>query len=366
MHLSDFDYSLPADLIAQNPIEPRDQARLLVYTKFTRQIEDYVVADLPRLLPQKTMVVVNNSKVRKSRFVIANLDRESTKQRELLLIKYLDGDDNSVRFECVLSGKNNIDERIEIVGVDFGGNPVRGLIESIIPNEQMQTYIIRFDLKHNDFESFTQEYGKTPLPPYIHHSTAPDSRYQTVYAQEIGSAAAPTAGLHFTPQLISNLKRNGFEWEEIILHVGLGTFAPLRKENIEENELHYEKTDVSEEAASHINNFKRGGGNILSVGTTSVRTLESHWDSRRGLRVGNRETNLFIKPGYRFGCVDMIMTNFHLPKSSLLLLVAAFIADQEKALDYEEALGELNRIYQYAIQEKYRFYSFGDAMLILP
>lgn len=347
LHLQDLNFDLPPELIAQEPAEPRDSARLLVYDRSTQGISHHHIFDLPALLPPQTVLVANRSRVRKGRLNARVNDRDI----EILILEAA----GNGSFECMLGGK----------GVQPGNNLTLAnghqvTVQAPHTEAAFTSFIIDFHLDTLAAEALIAELGTTPLPPYITGSHAPDTRYQTVFAQELGSAAAPTAGLHFTPELIAKLKAEGFDWEEIVLHVGMGTFQPLRNDNVTENSLHHELTSIDQQTAKRLEQA-RGHRPILTVGTTSCRTLESH--SQHGpISPGQLSTDLFIYPGYTFKVTDLLLTNFHLPKSSLLLLVAALIADKQSSP--EQAIAELKRVYSVAITERYRFFSFGDAMLI--
>jgi S-adenosylmethionine:tRNA ribosyltransferase-isomerase len=357
MKLHDFDYSLPKELIAQAPSVPRDQARLLVYNRRTKQIKHTLVADLPNIIPQKMILVSNNSKVRRARLRAQNT---KGKQFEILTLKKLSTD----TFRCVIGGH----------GLKLGSlltlkdTSIQIQIKRIEDDPEMQTYILQFISPEAkslaNLEEILEEHGETPLPPYIKSPTASPEQYQTVFAKELGSAAAPTAGLHFTPELIKQLQNQGHIWREITLHVGLGTFSPLRFDDVERNTLHSEYTDITQETADLINAKTNP---VLAIGTTTARTLESHTQSNRVL-AGELETDLFIYPGYSFKTVRALMTNFHLPHSSLLLLIAAFLGNDQNGnvvLSEKGMTKALKDIYEEAVKEKYRFYSFGDAMLII-
>ncbi|MEZ0286599.1 MAG: tRNA preQ1(34) S-adenosylmethionine ribosyltransferase-isomerase QueA [Candidatus Paceibacterota bacterium] len=356
MLLSDLTFELPEALIAQNPVEPRDAARLLVYNRKDRSIAHHHVRDLPSLLPPHTLLVANKSKVRKSRLFATRTDGRTV---ELLVLSPI----SKGQYECMVRGK-------KIKKGETFTLPNGGTATVVRPHEEaaFTTYILDFHQESDITELLLEKHGSTPLPPYITESKAPDKRYQTVFADDLGSAAAPTAGLHFTSELIENLKQQGNEWEEVVLHVGMGTFQPLREENIAANSLHHERTFVTEEAASRITKARQQGHAILAVGTTSCRTLESH-ASNGLITPGSTNTNLFIYPGYTFQATNLLLTNFHLPKSSLLLLVASLIgadpASGKPLLTPSECIAEIQRIYKTAIADQYRFFSYGDAMLVL-
>lgn len=354
MQLSDLEYHLPSELIAQNPIEPRDEARLLVYERKTDQTTHSLVKNLPDFLDSNYLIVANNSKVRRARLLGQN---EQAKSIEILILEPL-----SIGFECLLGGfKPKIDSWLS-----FGEGFFWGKIIKQIPDPNMSTFQVEFygkDQKEKlsglELDLLLETYGQVPLPPYIHQSNSQAERYQTIFAKELGSAAAPTAGLHFTPELISHLDNQGIDWLEVTLHVGLGTFLPLRQSEIAQNRLHTEQTFISESTATLLNKTNK---KILSIGTTSTRTLEAHTQNGE-VKSGWQATNIFIYPPYKFQTVDALLTNFHLPHSSLMLLVAAFIGQDQ--LDANQAILKLKELYQLAISEQYRFFSFGDAMLVL-
>ena len=354
MRLSDFSFELPPELIAQAPIEPRDQARLLVCDRLSDTISHRRVADLPDILPQKSTLVANNSRVRHSRLW-------ANGKVELLLLEPV-----PEGYRCLVGGKVHDGDMLEIFTDATRKTPtqLRAEILRREDNPAMSTYIIRLS-GETDLEGAIERIGEAPLPAYIQGQESRPEQYQTVFAKELGSAAAPTAGLHFTPELLERLRAAGMGWEEVTLHVGLGTFLPLRQDEVEANHLHVEHGYVSPEVAQRLN---QTDSPIITIGTTSTRTLESHWRDGK-IQSGWQDTDLFIYPGYVFGPENGLLTNFHLPKSSLLMLVAAFLANHptEHRLIHtpEEAVALLQRLYAEAIKERYRFFSFGDAMLIL-
>lgn len=366
MLLSDFDYNLPQELIAQKPVEPRDSARLLVYERSKDKITHSFIANLADFLPEKTLLIANNSKVRKSRLFGKYVGgQRSGKDCEVFLLNPIieaHYSQNST-YSVMISGKRpQIGQEIEI----FKG--VHSTIMNYTPNEQMATLEIQFDCPLDEVERLIEQQGNIPLPPYIKDRSTPNERYQTVFSKEIGSAAAPTAGLHFTNELIDSLLKKGFAWDEVTLNVGLGTFLPLRNPLVESNILHAETSYINQATSNRINKQKAEGHRVLAVGTTSVRTIESHFQDG-GVVSGHNKTNIFIYPGYKFMAVDCLLTNFHLPKSSLLMLVSAFIGNSSEGgwttILEPEMIKRLQKIYQVAVQEKYRFFSYGDAMLIL-
>ena len=341
MKTSDFDYLLPEELIAQTPVEPRDHSRLLVYRREDKSIEHLHFYDLPRFLRKGDVLVVNETKVIPARLLG---EKEDTGVPvEILLLKRLEKD--------VWEGLVRPGRRLKPGAFCTFGN---GLLRAeIIDNVEDGGRKIRF---HYDgvFEEILDQLGQMPLPPYIHEKLQDKSRYQTVYAKQEGSAAAPTAGLHFTPELLDKIREMGVEVVPVLLHVGLGTFRPVKVEDLSEHHMHVEHYEVSPEAAQKINAARAAGGRCICVGTTSVRTLESATGEDCQVRAEGGDTGIFITPGYTFHAVDCLITNFHLPQSTLLMLISALMGR-------EEAL----RVYEEAVAERYRFFSFGDAMIIL-
>jgi S-adenosylmethionine:tRNA ribosyltransferase-isomerase len=335
MKTSDFDYHLPAESIAQTPVEPRDSSRLLVLDRETGLVTHKLFNEIGQFLNPGDLLVLNQTRVIPARLFA----HKSTGGRvELLLLRRED----LLVWECLVGGKSL--SKGKRVTVENG--PQAEIMENLDGSRRR----IRFS---EPIEPFFPKAGHIPLPPYIHEPLNDPERYQTVYARDPGSAAAPTAGLHFTPKLIEQLNSNGVNTAYVTLHVGLDTFAPVTELDPTEHRIHTEWCEVPPVAAGLINETRQNGGRIVAVGTTSVRTLES---LKRVLPVEpfTGPTELFILPGYKFNLVDVMVTNFHLPKSTLLMLVSAFVG-REKILE----------TYQAAIHEGYRFYSFGDAMLIL-
>ncbi len=336
---SDFNYNLPPELIAQTPVEPRDCSRLLVYNRATDRVEHRIFRDITQYLKAGDVLVINNTKVLPARLYALT---EHGGHVEVLLLKRLDID----RWEVLVKpGKKcRIGTRLTI-------SPKLSLtVEGITDSGER---IVKFDCD-GVFEEVLDEVGSMPLPPYIHEKLKDKNRYQTVYAKTDGSAAAPTAGLHFTPELLQKIKDMGVEVVEVLLHVGLGTFRPVKEDVITDHKMHSEYFCVTEQAAAAINKAKAEGRRVIAVGTTSVRTLESATGDDGIIRAQSGNTQIFIYPPYKFKCVDALITNFHLPESTLIMLVAA-MTGREKILE----------IYNEAVREKYRFFSFGDAMLIL-
>ena len=329
--LSDFDYHLPEELIAQSPASPRDHARLLVYNRATKEIMDDHFYNLGNHLPNNTTLVVNNSKVEKCRLMF------NGGKKELFV--------TSVR-------NNNTIEALVRPGKKFQkGKKVELAAEVFaevthVAEDGLRTIILSHDLDDPKLEP----YKYTPFPPYIEQDESLASEYQTVYAKDLGSKAAPTAGLHFTDQLLEKLKTQGISKSEVTLHVGLGTFAPVKTEELDDHIMHSEWYQLNTETAEELSEAEH----ITAVGTTSIRVLESLSSDQKTFHPQSGETDIFITPGYRFKAVDALITNFHLPKSTLLMLVSALMG-----------FDEMHRVYEHAIKEKYRFYSFGDAMLII-
>lgn len=341
MKTSDFDYELPESFIAQTPLEPRDSSRLLVLDRATGQIEHRVFRQIGDFLRPDDLLVLNQTRVIPARIYA----RKETKGKiELLLLQRMD----ELTWRCLVGGKGlRVTKKLII---DDG--PTAEIVEEMNASERL----VRFS---EPIEPFFSKIGNIPLPPYIHEPLTDPERYQTVYAATPGSAAAPTAGLHFTTQLLQSLHKQGVQTAFVTLHVGLDTFAPVREDRVEQHTIHTEWCELTSETAKIINDTRESGGRVIAVGTTSVRTLESAARSSRlngaskiGPFVG--PTDLYILPGFAFQLVDGMVTNFHLPKSTLIMLVSAF-AGRERILD----------IYRTAQEAGYRFYSFGDAMLIL-
>ena len=339
MKLSDFMYDLPEERIAQTPVEPRDHSRLMVLHRDTDQIEHRHFYDVIDYLNPGDVLVINETRVIPARLFG---ERAGGGACEVLLLRQL----GPKRWETLVKPGKKLKPGAEIT---FGRGRLRARIAE---TTDVGGRIVDFDCD-GTFEAALDELGEMPLPPYIHERLEDKERYQTVYAKQEGSAAAPTAGLHFTPELLDRIREKGVDVVPVLLHVGLGTFRPVKTENVEEHEMHSEYFEVTEEAAARINAARERGGRVVAVGTTSVRTLESA--AENGVLLPRRgETSIFIKPGYRFQMVDALITNFHLPGSTLVMLVSA-LYDREKIL----------AAYEEAVRDGYRFFSFGDAMLIL-
>lgn len=342
MKTSDFDYELPEELIAQHPAAQRDHSRLLVMDKYTGAVEHRVFRDIVDYLHAGDVLVLNNTKVIPAR--IFGVKEGGTAKIEVLLLKRDDDLPNTWEV-LVHPGKR---AKVGTV-IDFGEGRLKG--EVIANTSAGRKVTFHFD---GIFEEILEELGTMPLPPYIHEQLEDQNRYQTVYAKVDGSAAAPTAGLHFTTELLETLRQNGIEIEEVLLHVGLGTFKPVSEEDIEDHEMHSEYYEISQETADRINKAKAEGRRIISVGTTSTRALESAAKDGR-LQAGSGWTNIFIYPGYKWQIIDGLITNFHLPKSTLMMLVSSLSSREHILAAYKEA-----------VAQRYRFFSFGDAMFINP
>jgi S-adenosylmethionine:tRNA ribosyltransferase-isomerase len=339
MQLSDFDYHLPEELIAQHPAEVRDQSRLLVLDRTTGAIAHRRFYDLPSYLFPGDTLVFNDTRVIPARLIGAKTDTGA--KVEVFLLNRLAED----RWETIVKpGRKLRPGAVVSFGDDLSGE--------ILDVTDFGGRVVRFSF-NGIFEEVLDRLGETPLPPYIHEQLDDKERYQTVYARERGSAAAPTAGLHFTDKLLTSLAENSINLAFLTLHVGLGTFRPVSVENILDHKMHREYYSVPPAAADIINGAKERGGRIIAVGTTIVRTLETVARDGR-IEAGGGWTDIFIYPGYRFKMVDALLTNFHLPKSTLLMLVSA-LAGRENIL----------AAYREAVAERYRFFSFGDAMLII-
>jgi S-adenosylmethionine:tRNA ribosyltransferase-isomerase len=338
---SDFHYDLPQELIAQTPVHPRDRSRFLVYDRKDQSIRHLHFCDLPSLLHAGDALVLNETKVIPARLLG---EKEGTGVPvEILLLKRHGQTD----WEALIRPGRRL---LPGAFCTFGGGKLRAEILSTL---DQGLRMVRFHYR-GVFEALLDELGKMPLPPYIRTQLEDNSLYQTVYAKQDGSAAAPTAGLHFTPELLSAIRAMGVDIVPILLHVGLGTFRPVAEENVEDHLMHAEYYEVTQDAADRINAARDRGHRRVCVGTTSVRTLESAADENGSIQPKRGDTSIFITPGYRFRAVDALITNFHLPESTLLMLVSALTG-------IEEAM----RIYRIAVEERYRFFSFGDAMMIL-
>lgn len=341
MKTSDFYYDLPEKLIAQTPMEPRDASRLMVVHRDTGLREDKIFRDVIDYLNPGDVLVVNDTKVIPARLLGEKTDTKVPV--EVLLLKR----NNATDWEALVRPGRRLKPGTM---VSFGdGLLTCEIMENV---EEIGGRIVRFHYQ-GVFEELLDKLGKMPLPPYIHEQLQDQTRYQTVYAREEGSAAAPTAGLHFTPELLDKIRAKGIQVVPVLLHVGLGTFRPVKVENVEEHVMHSEYYEVTQEAADAINAARARGNRCVCVGTTSVRTVETVSTPDGVVHPGKGNTAIFITPGVKIKCVDALITNFHLPESTLLMLISAFIG-RETALD----------AYREAVEKEYRFFSFGDAMLI--
>lgn len=341
MKTSDFHYDLPEELIAQTPVNPRDHSRLLVYDRAGRSVRHLHFYDLPTLLHPGDALVINETKVIPARLL--GIKESSGIPVEILLLKR----NTQTDWEALVRPGRRL---LPGTFCSFGDGALRA---EILATLDQGVRLVRFHYQ-GVFETLLDRLGQMPLPPYIHTQLQDNSQYQTVYAKLDGSAAAPTAGLHFTPELLKTIRGQGVEIVPILLHVGLGTFRPVAEENIEDHPMHSEAYEVGQNAADRINNARKSGHRCVCVGTTSVRTLESVTSTDGTVQPARGDTKLFITPGYTFKAVDALITNFHLPESTLLMLVSSLTG-------IEEAM----RIYRIAVNERYRFFSFGDAMMIL-
>lgn len=340
MEVKDFDYELPEELIAQDPLEDRSSSRLMVLDKNTGEVSHHVFKDIVDYLKPGDCLVLNNTKVIPARLFG---EKEGTQAKiELLLLKRRQND----VWETLVKPGKKAKPGTRII---FGNGILIGEIIDVVDDGNR---LIKFSYE-GIFEEILDKLGQMPLPPYITHQLQDKNRYQTVYAKYDGSAAAPTAGLHFTKELLEAVKEKGVEIAEVTLHVGLGTFRPVKVENVLEHHMHSEFYMISAEAAEKINKAKKNGNRIISVGTTSTRTIESAADENGILKECSGWTDIFIYPGYKFKVIDALITNFHLPQSTLVMLVSA-LAGRENILN----------AYKTAVNENYRFFSFGDAMFI--
>lgn len=354
MKTSDFDYNLPESSIAQTPVEPRDSSRLLVLHRASGKIEHRIFRDVGDYLRAGDLLVLNQTRVIPARIYAR---KETGGRVELLLLRRRD----ELTWEALVGGKGlRVGKKMFLESGDSSRRETEkrptsgdvGVQAEIIELLNGSERLIKFT---EPIEPYFSKVGNVPLPPYIHEKLSDPERYQTVYAREPGSAAAPTAGLHFTPRLLDELQAQGVKVAYVTLHVGLDTFAPVTEDNPQEHIIHSEWCELPQETAALINETKQAGGRVVAVGTTSVRTLESAGQAERdAVSPYAGSTSLFILPGYEFKVIDVMITNFHLPKSTLLMLVSAF-AGRETIL----------KTYETAIQEGYHFYSFGDAMIIL-
>ena len=340
MKLTDFNYELPERLIAQTPIEKRDESRLMVLDRKEQTIEHKVFKDIIEYLEPGDCLVRNNTKVLPARLYGK---KETGAKVEFLLLNQIEGD----IWECIVRPGNKLHVGIKVT---FGDGLLEAEVLEVMPGG---TRKVEFKYK-GIFNEILDQIGLMPLPPYIHEELKENDRYQTVYAKYNGSAAAPTAGLHFTEDLLKRIEEKGIKIANVTLHVGIGTFRPVKVENIEEHEMHSEHYYIKQEDVDKINETKKAGKRVIAIGTTSCRVLETIASKETGLvKTTEGDTKIFIYPGYKFKCIDGLITNFHLPESTLLMLVSALAGK-----DY------IMKAYKEAVEKEYRFFSFGDAMFI--
>ena len=340
MNIDLFDFYLPEELIAQKPCDKRDHSRLLAINYGNKTYEDRNFFNIVEYLKPGDVLVRNNTKVIPARLL--GVKEKTGAHCELLLLKQLDGDN----WECLTRPAKSLKVAAR---VDFGEGK---LIAEVIEEKEEGIRIVKMHYQ-GIFLEVLDQLGKMPLPPYIAKQLCSNDRYQTVYAKYEGSAAAPTAGFHFTPELFEKIKEMGVEVIDITLHIGLGTFRPVKVQDTKDHVMHSEVYEITEDSANRLNKAKANKQRIIAIGTTSVRTLEANYSKYGFFKPTKESTNIFIEPGYQFKVVDALITNFHLPKSTLIMLVSAFM-DREFTLE----------IYKHAVEEKYRFFSFGDSMFI--
>ena len=352
MKLTDFDYDLPQELIAQTPIEPRDNSRLLMLNKNTWEIEDSIFQNIADRLWENDVLVINKTRVINARlkgfiktFPSHKGDWGGVKEVEIFLHKQI----SDTSWDCLVYPGKKLKVWTEVFFDSAGKEKLEATIKSI--SEKWR--IVEFNIWGLEFLKIVEQIWNTPLPPYIKEKLDDQERYQTVYNETEGSSAAPTAGLHFTDELMEKLKQKWVKIEKVLLHVGLGTFANVETEDIKDHHMHKEYIDLEEDTATRLNQYKSEWKRVIAVGTTSIRVLESFSDINWVLQAWNTETDIFIYPWYTWKFVDSLITNFHLPKSTLVMLVSS--------LAWEE---NIKKAYAHAVQEKYRFFSFGDAMWI--
>ncbi len=341
MKLEEFDYFLPKELIAQHPSQKRDEARLMVLDRKNKTIEDKIFKDIIDYLNPGDCLVINNTKVIPAR--LYGIKEDTKVSVEFLLLKRIEND----IWDVMVKPGRRLKEGAKVI---FGDGILEATILEVLPNGDRKV-----EFKYDGiFNEILDKIGLMPLPPYITESLKDKNRYQTVYAKYEGSAAAPTAGLHFTKELLKKLEENGIIIANVTLHVGIGTFRPVKVENIEEHDMHSEHFYIKAEDADKINKAKENGKRVIACGTTSCRVLESVADENGRVKPIESDTSIFIYPGYKYKCIDALITNFHLPKSTLIMLVSALAGK-----DF------IMQAYNRAVEEKYKFFSFGDAMLIL-
>jgi S-adenosylmethionine:tRNA ribosyltransferase-isomerase len=348
MNLHDFYYELPQELIAQDPLEDRSSSRLLLLNKETGKTEHHIFKEIINYLNPGDCLVVNNTKVIPARLIGSKVETDA--KIEVLLLKRVEDKEKNNGSSCCWETLVKPGKKAKPgTKISFGDGVLIGEVIDVVDDGNR---LIRFTFD-GIFEEILDQLGQMPLPPYITHQLKDKNRYQTVYAKHDGSAAAPTAGLHFTPELLKAIEEKGVKLAHVTLHVGLGTFRPVKVENIQEHHMHSEFYMVEEEQAKLINETKANGGRIIAVGTTSCRTLESATGEDGILKAGSGWTDIFIYPGYQFRLIDCLITNFHLPESTLMMLVSALAGREKIMAAYEEA-----------VKDRYRFFSFGDAMFI--
>lgn len=340
MKVSDFNYDLPQELIAQVPIKNRDESRLMVLDRKSKTIEHKIFKDILDYLKPGDCLVRNNTKVIPAR--LYGIKEETGINVEFLLLNRIEGD----YWEVMVKPGRRLKKGTNVI---FGNGLLKAEILDIMEGGNRKVKFIYEGI----FNEILDQIGLMPLPPYIHEKLQDKDRYQTVYAKYEGSAAAPTAGLHFTDELLEKIKQKGVEIANVTLHVGIGTFRPVKEENVEEHKMHTEHFYIKDEDVEKINKAKRTGHRVIAVGTTSCRVLESIADENGYVKQIETDTGIFIYPGYKFKCIDGLITNFHLPESTLIMLVSALAGKEFVMKAYEEA-----------VREKYRFFSFGDAMFI--
>lgn len=338
---STYFYELPDRLIAQSPLKERDNSKMLVYDRENKTITHKHFYDCLDYLNEGDVLVINNTKVIPARLL--GIKEETGAKAEVFLLKKID----DKKWEVLLKPQKRLKVGTHIV---FGENALRA---TVLEHHDMGNSVVKFEFE-GVFEEVLNKVGTMPLPPYIHEKLNDQNRYQTVYAEHSGSSAAPTAGLHFTPELLNKIKEKGVKVAHVLLHVGLGTFRPVSEDNILNHDMHSEYYEITETTANIINNAKKNGNKIIAVGTTSVRVLETVADDNGYVKQGKGNTKIFIYPGKKFKCVDHLITNFHLPESTLIMLVSAFCG-------IDETLG----FYKEAVKQEYRFFSFGDSCLLL-
>lgn len=339
MKVTEFNYDLPEELIAQHPYDKRDEARLMVLDRENKTIENKIFKDVIDYLNPGDCLVINNTKVIPARLYGK---KETGANVEFLLLNRIEND----TWEAMVRPGRKLLPGTKVI---FGDGLLKATVQEILDGGNRK---VEFEYD-GIFNEILDEIGMMPLPPYIHESLEDKDKYQTVYAKYEGSAAAPTAGLHFTPELLEKIKEKGIEIANVTLHVGIGTFRPVKEENIEDHDMHSEHYYIKKEDAEKINKSKRNGNKVVAVGTTSCRVLESIANNEGYVEETEGDTSIFIYPGYKFKCIDALITNFHLPESTLIMLVSA-LAGKDFILE----------AYNKAVSEKYKFFSFGDAMII--